>query len=110
MGWIGVITPSSASKDHSRMVVADFKEGFMNIAVMVTMAGLVAGGAAFMMKSASDREVELQRAAVDGRRWMEDTTTRLDSIQAGIEQMTADTLELAQELNALADRMEEAGI
>lgn len=82
----------------------------LDVVTVVTFITLTVGGASFMLTKPDAKAEQLQRAAVEGRQWMEDTTARLDSIQVGIEKITAETLELAQEVNAMADRMEEAGI
>lgn len=54
--------------------------------------------------------MEAVAAKVEASNWMADTTGRLEAINGKLEALTADTIALSMEVDALADRMERAGI
>ncbi|MGL4355676.1 MAG: hypothetical protein ACRCTP_17725 [Aeromonas popoffii] len=78
-----------------------------DILTVVTAGAFVLAAAHFTIsvQSAGDRDRLLQ-ANQKAQQWMNDTTTRLDGIQAGIEKITGETVELAQQVHALADRLD----
>lgn len=78
---------------------------------VITTITLTLGAMSFIaQEDLADRNESLKAAAERGRVWMEETTTKLDQIQAGVEQVTGDTVQLSKQVEAMADRMDEAGI
>lgn len=85
-----------------------------DIITVITTVALTLGLVTFANWNADQavkaREVQLEQAATKGRLWMKDTTAKLDSIQIGIERITGETVELAQQVDALSDRLDRANL
>ncbi|MGL4508107.1 MAG: hypothetical protein ACRCUF_20485 [Aeromonas sobria] len=83
-----------------------------DISTVITTLALTLGLVTFAQwnadQSVKAREAQLEQAAQKGKRWMADTTARLDTIQAGIEAITGETNALARQVEDLADRMDRA--
>lgn len=83
-----------------------------DITTIITTVALTLACFTFMglkiEQGASMREAELERAAVSGRLWMQETTAKLDSIQVGIEYITGETNILAKQVEEFSDRLDRA--
>jgi hypothetical protein len=81
---------------------------------IITSAALTVAIVAFFgwssHQSVMDREAKLSQAAIEGRAWMGDVTTKLDRIHTGVQRLTADTIELTRQVDDLNERMNKADL
>ncbi|MGL4505018.1 MAG: hypothetical protein ACRCUF_04710 [Aeromonas sobria] len=78
------------------------KEILLTILITSSIIGLAHWSAE---RSVAAKAEQLEQAAQRGKDWMRDTTAKLDTIQVGIEQITGETVELAQRIDNLATRV-----
>ncbi|AWH15344.1 hypothetical protein [Aeromonas phage 14AhydR10PP] len=86
------------------------RDGASVITPLLFLIGLCALSVWKSDQEVARREAAITQAAQEGREWMQDTTAKLEATLAGIERLTGETVELAQQVDAMADRMDMAGI
>lgn len=79
---------------------------FKDIITLITSITLILGLVIFGQYRATERAItaqqeQFQQVNIKAQRWMTDTTTRLDTIQAGVERMAGEVTDVALRVDKL---------